>query len=127
MCGSPHKNRVLNLRDDLQQGAQTTGQDKVNLMASSMRKDIQPCQVPEEDATAAEEDTTLNIGHACLPSECWLGARGTRPDGRSNAMAAQRWPLRLRRAARSRKRHCPRPSCPAETRFVAVEPQFLTQ
>ena len=118
---------MLNLRDDLQQGAQTTGQDKVNLMASSMRKDIQPCQVPEEDATAAEEDTTLNIGHACLPSECWLGARGTRPDGRSNAMAAPLWPVRVRQPARSRMRRCPRPFSPAETRFVAVECQFLTQ
>jgi hypothetical protein len=68
---------VLNLRDDLQPGEQTTGQGKVNLMASSMRKDVQPGQVPEEDATAAEEDTTLNIGHAGLASECWLGARGT--------------------------------------------------
>jgi len=77
LCGLPHKNRVLNLRDDLQPGEQTTGQGKVNLMASSMRKDVQPGQVPEEDATAAEEDTTLNIGHAGLASECWLGARGT--------------------------------------------------
>jgi hypothetical protein len=96
-------------------------------MASSMRKDTQPFQVPEEDAPAAEEETTLNIGHAGLASECWSGARGTGPDGRSNAMAASRWPVRVRRPARSRLRKCARPSYPAEARFVAVEGQFLTQ
>jgi hypothetical protein len=96
-------------------------------MANSMRKDIQTPQVPEEDATTAEEDTTLNIGHAGLASECWLGARGTGPDGRSNAMAAPRWPLRLRRPARSRLRHCPRPPYPAEARFTATDSQFLTE
>jgi hypothetical protein len=111
---TPHKNRV-------------PIQDKVNAMASSTRQDMQP-PVPEEDIAAANEDTTLNLGHAGLTSECWPGARATRSATRSNVLAASRWPaLRLRRPARQHSRHCPRPSYPAEARFTPDDSQFLTE
>ena len=88
-------------------------------MASSMRHDIEPQPVPEEDTTAATEDTALNLGHAGLASECWPGARGMGSETRPA--------LRLQRPARPRTRHGPRPSYPAEARFTAADSQFLTE
>jgi DNA-binding CsgD family transcriptional regulator len=53
---------------------QTTEQDKVKAMASSMRNDMRPLPVPEEDFVVGIEDPTLNLGHAGLESECWSDA-----------------------------------------------------
>jgi ATP/maltotriose-dependent transcriptional regulator MalT len=46
-------------------------------MASSMRNDMRPPPVPEEDIAAGIEDTNLNLGRASLTSECWSDARET--------------------------------------------------
>jgi hypothetical protein len=93
-------------------------------MASSRRNDTQTA--PEVNVATAKEDTTLNLGHAGLASECWPGARGTGSGTCSSMMAAPRVAvLRLRRPASQRARHCPRPSQPADARFAAADSQFL--
>jgi hypothetical protein len=95
-------------------------------MASSMRNHVQLQPLPEKDVTAAKEETTLDLGHAGLASECWPGARRAGSDTRSNIMAApRRRALRSRRPARQRVRPCPRPSQPAEARFTVADCQFL--
>jgi hypothetical protein len=96
-------------------------------MASSMRNDLQAQSVPDEDVTAAKDETTLDLGHAGLVSECWPGARRKGSGTGSNVMAApSRSALRLRRPAPRRMCRCPRPSQPAEARFTADDSQFLT-
>jgi DNA-binding CsgD family transcriptional regulator len=54
-------------------------------MASSMRNDMRPLPVSEEDIAAGIENTTLNLGHATLASECWSDAGEF--DTPSNVMA----------------------------------------
>ena len=96
-------------------------------MASSTRHDMQPQPTPEGDI-ASKEDTTLNLGHAGLTSECWRGTMGTASGTRSNLTAAPRVAApRLRLPARLRARHCQRPSQPAEARFTAADGQFLIE
>jgi DNA-binding CsgD family transcriptional regulator len=55
-------------------------------MASSMRNDMRPLPVSEEDIAAGIEDTTLNLGHASLASECWSDARETGFHASSNVV-----------------------------------------
>ena len=95
-------------------------------MASSMRNDMQSLSVPEEEVTAAREETTLDLGHAGLTSECWPSAGGIGSDTRSNVMAPRRPALRLYCPARLRMRRCARPSQPAEARFTVADSQFVT-
>ena len=98
-------------------------------MANSMRNDMRPQPVPEDEVAVAEHDTTLNLGHAGLASECWTGGRGAGSGTtRSNMMPAPRAAaLCLRRPVRPRGRQRPRPSQPAEARFAAADGQFLTE
>ena len=67
----------------------------------------------------------LNLGHACLRSECWPGRTATDPDKRywdstpRLAMFGQARPPR-----RSPLRH-PRPAQPAEARFTSNDYEFI--
>jgi len=73
---------------------------------------------------AAQE--TLNIGHACLGSECWPGTRVAGWGSYcSESEAPRRAPPRLRRPARKRTPlHCVRPSRVAEARFTSQDYEF---
>jgi hypothetical protein len=94
-------------------------------MASWKPNDAQTA--PQVDVATAKEDTTLNLGHAGLARECCTGSRGTGSSAGNNMMAAPRMVVPdLRRPARQRTRHCPRPSQPADARFTAADSQFLT-
>lgn len=108
--------------------AQISGQDKVNAMASSMRHEMPPQQMTDDDITAPEEDTTLDLGHARIACECWSGAQRAGCGTRSNVKETLRRPaLRLRSPTRLRMRHGPRPSQPAEARFTPSDAQFLNE
>lgn len=79
---------------------------------------------PIGQSGAAHE--TLNIGHACLRSECWPATSAAAWGScRSESMAPQRIPSRLRRPARKRTPlHRARPSQVAEARFTSRDYEF---
>jgi hypothetical protein len=74
---------------------------------------------PIDRSGAAQE--TLNIGHACLRSECWPGTSAAGWGSCcSESVAPRRTRPRLRRPARKRTPlHCARPSQVAEARFTS--------
>jgi hypothetical protein len=108
---------------------QTISQEKVNVMPSSTRSEKRTLATPDEDVTTAKAETTLDLGHARLASECWGRLRGSGSGTRSNVMAAPKRPaLRFRRhPPQQHIRRCPRPSQPAEARFTPEGGEFLTQ
>jgi hypothetical protein len=68
---------------------------------------------------------TLNIGHACLRSECRPGTSAAAWSSRRTESAAPRRTPRLRRPARRRTPlHCVRPSQGAEARFTSQDHEF---
>jgi hypothetical protein len=73
---------------------------------------------------AAQE--TLNIGHACLRSECWPGTSAASWGScLSESVAPRRTPARFQRPARRRTPlHRVRPSQVAEARFTSQDYEF---
>jgi DNA-binding CsgD family transcriptional regulator len=55
-------------------------------MTNLVRNDMPPLPLTEKDIAAAEEDSTRNLGHADLASECWSDARDTGFHSSSNVM-----------------------------------------
>jgi hypothetical protein len=81
---------------------------------------------PNARSEAAED--ALNIGHACLRSECWPSANATACGARCSEWMAPRQARRglHRRPARKRTPlHCARPQHAAEARFTAQAYEFI--
>jgi len=85
--------------------------------------------IAESDETSMGplSDEALNLGHACLRSECWSGMGEVAFDRACGATAIP--PSVTRRRGTPRKgssRHHPRPLRGAEARFTSDDYEFLT-
>lgn len=96
--------------------------------------ELEPTLKERGDIAASDEtsigplsDETLNLGHACLRSECWSGM-GEMASGRAcGATAIPPSVTRRRGPPRKRSpRHHSRPLRGAEARFTSDDYEFLT-